>query len=512
MKGRNSQGRWKGLRWVGLFFGPVLAAVVYAVLPREYFDVSVGHTVAFSEAGRATLAVMTWMAVWWLTEAIDISATALLPVVLFPLLGIASVDATTTPYASSVIFLFLGGFLLALSMQRWGLDRRIALLTLRAVGTRPANMIGGFMIATAVMSAFVSNTATTALMLPIALSVIGLLRHQADGSAPEGGGSETEDGGRNFPLALMLAIAYAASIGGISTIIGTPPNLFLVGYLRNNEHVDITFLGWLRIGVPLVIVFLPVAWWLLTRWIYPVERRPITGARAMIREALREQGKANRGEKATFWVFVLTAGAWITRPLLTKLSIGGMHPLAQLSDPVIAMLAALVLFVIPVDVKERSFVMNWATARNVPWGVLVLFGGGLSLAAAVQANKVAEFLGAQAREFHAWPHVLLVLLIATATIFLTELTSNTATAATLVPILAALAPGLDVPVLRLVIPATLAASCAFMLPVATPPNAIIFGSGKVSIPQMARAGLWLNLIAIVLIMAVTYSGLIVLSR
>jgi sodium-dependent dicarboxylate transporter 2/3/5 len=502
---------WTWIRWAGLIAGPLLALWVYFLLPTEYFDVHAGAMAPFSEAGRATLAVMVWMAVWWLTEAIDISATALLPVVVFPLLGIASIDDTTAPYASSVIFLFLGGFLLALSMQRWGLDRRIALLTLRAVGTRPANMIGGFMLATAVMSAFVSNTATTALMLPIALSVIALLTTDESMPRPQSSDQPSNGGGHNFPLVLMLAIAYAASIGGISTIIGTPPNLFLVGYLRNNEHIDITFLSWLRIGVPLVVVFLPLTWWLLTRKIYPVERRPIAGAGAMIREALRKQGPANRGEKVTFWVFVWTAAAWITRPFLVRLSVGGFHPLAHLSDAGVAMLAGLALFVIPVDARERTFTLDWATARKLPWGVLILFGGGLSLAAAVQANKVAEFLGAQAREFHAWPEVLIVLLICAATIFLTELTSNTATAATLVPILAALAPGLGVPLLRLVIPAALAASCAFMLPVATPPNAIVFGSGQVTIPQMARAGLWLNLIAIVLIVGLAYSGLILLS-
>ena len=490
---------WTSTRWFGLVAGPLLALALYHLLPVHYVDSKSGALVPLASSARATLAVMAWMGVWWLTEALDIAVTALLPIVVFPLAGIASIGGATAPYANAVIFLFLGGFVLALSMQRWGLDRRIALVTLRFVGTRPSQMIGGFMLATAALSAFVSNTATTALMLPIGLSVIAL----ADRAG--GGGAESRER-RNFPVALMLAIAFASSIGGMATIIGTPPNLFLVGFLHDTQKIDVSFVGWLRVGLPLVAVLLPLAWLILTRWVYPVEREPIPGVQASIREALAELGGMGRGERSTLWVFVLTALAWIFRPLVVKWSVLGAHPLAQLSDTGVAMIAALALFLIPVDAGKRVFVMDWKSAEKLPWGVLILFGGGLSLASAVEHNQVAEFLGSQARAFASWPALLIVVLVTAATALLTELTSNTATAATLVPILAALAPGLGIPVLHLVIPATLAASCAFMLPVATPPNAIVFASGRVTIRQMLLAGVWLDLLAVLPVTALAYLG------
>jgi solute carrier family 13 (sodium-dependent dicarboxylate transporter), member 2/3/5 len=488
-------------RRLALVAGPVVAYVVFQLLPGHYPNAATGELVELSGAARATMGVMAWMALWWLTEAVEIAVTALLPIAVFPLVGIASISEATAPYANSVIFLFFGGFVIALSMQRWGLDRRIALTTLKLVGTRPANMVGGFMLACAALSAFVSNTATTALMLPVGASVIALARGRGDGAGSCAGRRD------HFPLALMLGIAYASSIGGMATILGTPPNLFLVGFLRDSQHVEVSFVGWLRIGLPLVAVMLPGAWLLLTRWIYPVAREPIPGAAEMIRETLAELGPFGRGERITLAVFATTAAAWVSRPLLVGLTILGARPFARLSDTGIAMLAAIALFVTPVDLRKRAFAMDWATAEQLPWGVMLLFGGGLSLAWAVEHHGVAEFLGAQAHALARWPTVAVVILVTTGVIFLTELTSNTATAATLVPILAAMAPGLGIPVMRLVIPATLAASCAFMLPVATPPNAIVFGSGYVTLPQMARAGLWLNLLAILPIAALAYLGL-----
>jgi len=487
-------------RRLALLAGPLAALAVYQLLPEQYVDPTNG-LVTLSIAARATLAAMTWMAAWWLTEAVDIAVTALLPIGLFPLIGVATIGEATAPYANSVIFLFFGGFVIALSMQRWGLDRRIALSTLRLVGTRPANMVGGFMLATAALSAFVSNTATTALMLPVGASVIALAGERR-------GGDETAAARREkFPQALMLGIAYAASIGGMATILGTPPNLFLVGFLRDNLHLEVSFVDWLRVGLPLVAVMLPGAWLLLTRWIYPVTREPIPGVAEMIRETLAELGPLGRGERITLTVFILTASAWISRPLLVGWTIFGERPFARLSDTGIAMLAALALFAAPVDLRKRVFTMDWATAEKLPWGVMLLFGGGLSLASAVERHGVAQFLGAQARALARWPELAIVILVTTAVIFLTELTSNTATAATLVPILVALAPGLGIAPLRLAIPATLAASCAFMLPVATPPNAIVFGSGYVTLPQMARAGFWINLLAVLPVTALAYLGL-----
>lgn len=473
------------------------------LLPHAFRD-STNEMVVFDFAGRATLAMMAWMAIWWLTEAIDLSATALLPLALFPLLGIADVQSTAAPYAHPLIFLFMGGLLLALSMQRWALDRRIALMTLRMVGSRPAHMVAGFMLVTAVLSGFVSNTATAAMMLPIALSVVALTASQGEGTG-EGKGEG------NFATCLMLGIAYAASIGGVMTIIGTPPNVFLISFLRETIaepwRMEISFVRWLAIGIPLAVVFLPIVWWLLTRVLYPVSPQGIPGGRELVNRQYRELGPASQAEWATFLVFCLAVLAWITRPLLQQAGWGSgaeaVRPLAGLSDTGIAMTAALLLFVIPAGRGTGGFVMNWETARQLPWGVLILFGGGLSLAAAVQANGVGEFIASHTRVLSGIPDWLVIGLVCAGIVFLTELTSNIATTATLLPVLAAMAPGLQINPLLLVVPAAISASFAFMLPVATPPNALVYASGNVRISQMARAGLWLNLIGILLITLMT---------
>ena len=492
-------------QWIGLFAGPVLAAVVYALLPTAYED-SAGVPIDFNNAARATLAVMTLMAVWWLTEAIDISATALLPIALFPLAGVADIKATTAPYGSDIIFLFMGGFLLALSMQRWGLDKRIALITLRLVGTSPPMMIAGFMVVTAVLSMWVSNTATAAMMLPIALSVVDLVLRQAgEDSLKDGGLGAEHSVGRNFALSLMLGIAYAASIGGIATIIGSPPNGIVVDFIEQNYGREVSFAQWMMIGLPLTAVFLPIAWVLITWVLYPIRVKRIEGGRAMIETEYHKLGPMKPGEWVTFIVFVCTAMLWIFRPLINTITIGASQPFADLSDAGIAMIGGLLLFLIPVNPRQGTFAMNWQTAVKLPWGILILFGGGLSLAAAVKANGVADFLGAQVAAFEGASAVVLVLIVVAVIIFLTELTSNTATTATLVPILAALAPGLGVDPYLLIVPAAIAASCAFMMPVATPPNAIVFGSGHVTIPQMCKAGVWLNLIGIALVTALAFT-------
>ncbi|MCH7545884.1 MAG: DASS family sodium-coupled anion symporter [Planctomycetes bacterium] len=484
------------IQWIGLISGPILALVCYELLPTSYENGS-GETVAFLAAGRATLAVMVWMATWWITEALDVSITALLPIGLFPILGITTIRTACAPYAHEMIFLFMGGFLLALSMQRWGLDRRIALITLKLVGTKPVNMVAGFMLATAGLSAFVSNTATTAMMLPIALSVTDLvLKDRTDGQ------------GRNFALCLMLGVAYAASIGGVATIIGTPPNVFLIGFIKDQYDIEISFVQWLAIGLPLTIVFLPLTWLLLTRVLYPIRLREIEGGAQLIASQYARLGPVNRGQWITFIVFTLTALSWIFRPLLQKVSFstvgGDVFPFDGLTDTGIVMIAAMLLFVIPVDIRQHTFTMNWETARKLPWGILILFGGGLSLAGAVRANGVAEFIGAQTVAFASMPNILIVLLVVTMMIFFTELTSNTATTATLIPILAGLAAALGLHPFMLIVPATIAASYAFMMPVATPPNAIVFGSGHVTIAQMCKAGLWLNIIGIALVTGLMY--------
>jgi len=485
---------------VGMYAAPLIAVLVYSLLPGKYND-PVGQTVPFTTEGRMTLALMTWMAIWWLTEAVEISTTALIPLALFPLLNVTDIKTAAAPYAHPLIFLYLGGFIIALSMQKWGLDKRIALTILGKVGTKPANMIGGFMLTTAFLSAFISNTATTAMMLPIALSVVTLLNTSANNH-----GQTTSHGG-GFGTALMLGIAYAASIGGISTIVGTPPNAFLVGFVGESiaeEHrMEIGFARWLVVGLPVTLVMLPVTWVLLTRFLFPLHTPQVKGGKELIEVEIAKLGIMKRGEWITLIIFGLTGLFWILRPFITDFSFnaGGREwmPFAGLSDTVIAMIAAGLLFSIPANPTKREFTMDWKTTSNLPWDILILFGGGMSLANAVKETGVAEFIGSQATFFAGVPTPILVLIITTAVIFLTELTSNIATTATLLPILAALAPGLGVDPYLLIIPATIAASCAFMMPVATPPNAIVFGSRQISLPQMMRAGIWLNLAGIIII-------------
>ncbi len=481
------------IRGWGLYAGPALAALTGLLLPDSHPGVD-GEIVAFGRPGRATAAVAIWMAVWWLTEAIPIYATALLPLVLLPLLGAGPVQETASSYANELIFLFMGGFLIALSMERWGLHRRIALLALRVVGDRPGNVVGGFMLVTALLSMWVSNTATTIMMLPVATSVIALVRRQIGGDA---------DAARPFAVCLLLGIAYAASIGGIATPIGTPPNLFMLSYVRTELDREISFVRWMGVGLPLVAVFLPATWLLLTRRLYPVRLERIAGARRLVRESLAELGPMSRAERITACVFLGAAGLWLTRPWLAGLQLAGVTPLAGLSDAGIAMLAALVLFVVRAE-RGGPAALDWDVAVRLPWGVLILFGGGLSLGNAIRENGVGELLGGQVASFAGVPHVVVLIGVIAGIVFLTELTSNTATTATLVPILAALAPGLGLDPLLLVVPAAIAASCAFMLPVATPPNAIVFGSGLVGMAEMSRAGFWLNWIGVGVVGALTY--------
>ncbi len=492
---------------VGLFAGPLLAGLGYAALPDTYAGPA-GELVDFDRGGRATAAVAVWMAVWWLSEAIPLYATALVPLVLLPLLGAASMREAAAPFAHELIFLFMGGFLLALSMQRWGLHRRIALLVLRLFGERPVNLVGGFMVVTALLSMWVSNTATAVMMLPVAASVVELLARQTGSADASEALDDPHSPLRSFAVALLLGIAYSASIGGVGTPIGTPPNLFLVSYARSHLGVELSFVRWMGLALPLVVVFLAITWLLLTRVLHPIRLGRIEGGAAVVRRELTALGPMGVGERIVLAVFLATSLLWITRPLLTELSIGGVRPLAGLTDTGIAMLAALALFVAPVDRRAGEFVLDWPTAVKLPWGILVLFGGGLSLAAAIHANGVGEWVGAQVAGFGGVPSLWVVAAVVTIIVFATELTSNTATTATLVPVLAALAPGLGLAPMVLAVPAALSASCAFMLPVATPPNAVVFGSGFVTLQEMSRTGFWLNWIGVGLITAFTWLAVV----
>lgn len=432
----------------------------------------------------AALGLMLLMATWWSTEAIPIPATALLPIVLVPALGLGTIGQATAPYANPIIFLFLGGFTLGLAMQRWNLHRRIALLTLKAMGDQPRRQIAGFMLATAFLSMWVSNTATAIMMLPIGLSVVAMM----DNTNPEGV--------RKYATALLLAIAYSASIGGIATLIGTPPNALLAAYLSENQGISVGFARWMVLGVPVTLVMLVLTWWWLTRRDFGIGRASDSGQ--MIRDELAKLGAMSRGERLVAVVFVITATAWIFRPLLSA----SLMP--WLSDTGIAIAAAIAMFLIPVDTRQGTFVLDWDSANKLPWGVLLLFGGGLAMAGVISSSGLAEWIAGSLGVAGALPTIVMMVIVAAVIIFLTEVTSNTATAAAFLPLLGALAMAQDVSPLLLTVPAAIAASCAFMMPVATPPNAIVFSSGHMQISDMIKAGFALNLMGIVVVTLITY--------
>ena len=417
-----------------------------------------------------TAAVALWMVIWWITEAIPIPATSLIPLAAFPLLGVRSSPATAANYANENIFLFMGGFIIALGMEKWGLHKRIAMRTIQLLGTGMRTVVLGFMVASAVLSMWISNTATAMMMLPIAMAVLSKF--------------EGREGADRLGIALMLGIAYAASVGGIGTLIGTPPNIVLSG------QVDIDFAKWMQVGIPLVVVFVPLIWFYLVRIASPV---PKGGGALDLKEEIEALGPMNRGEWIVLAVFALTALGWILRrPVLSQV-------VPEIADATIAMTGALLLFVIPVDWEKREFAMDFKQALKLPWGILLLFGGGFALADAMESSGLSGWLGAQLSVLEGLPVWLVVLVICAFMAALTELTSNTATTITMLPILAATSKGMGIEPLQLMIPATMAASCAFMLPVATPPNAIVYASGRVKLSKMFTTGIWMNLMGIILV-------------
>jgi sodium-dependent dicarboxylate transporter 2/3/5 len=423
--------------------------------------------------------------------------------VTFPLLGIAPLSQVLPPYAADVIFLFMGGFIIGLAIERWGLDRRIAFFTLRLVGARPGAIVGGFMAVTAFLSMWVSNTACAAMMVPIALSVVDLvLRGRTGASLKELGAiPATLVPERNFAMGLLLCIAYAASIGGMATLIGSPPNGIAARYIRQTFDRDVSFFDWVLVAGPFTLIFLPIAWFLVTRVLFRSDIVEIEGGRRHFDTEYRKLGPLSRGERTVLAVFAVTALLWISSPLLKRIAIGGVSPLAGLSDAGIAMLAALALFLLPVDRTNGIRAMNWATAAKLPWGVLMLFGGGLTLATAIESNGVSKFLGSLSRDLAGAPPILVLLIITGMTVFLSELTSNTAQVATMVPVLSAMSPAIGMSPYVLILACTLGASSAYMMPVGTPPNAIVFGTGLVPLAQMMKAGFWLNLAGILVITA-----------
>lgn len=462
----------KNFRWIGLIGGPLFGLFIYFLVPDSFTGLD-NSSVTIGHAGKLTAGLASWMAVWWLGESIPIYATAMLPLAVLPLGGARTMKETALGYAHPLIFLFIGGFMLALALERWQLHKRFALMVLRIIGTSPIKLVGGFMFVCATMSMWITNTATTLVMLPIALSVIRIYESQFPDK-------------KNLALCLLLGIAYSASIGGIGTIVGTVPNIFTVSFLESEMGIRVSFLQWMKIGVPVVVIFVPIVWLMLTRFIYPLDNEAIDES---VLDTKPEPW--NNGSKLTLMIFLLTAFCWMFRPLLIKID-----ALQHLSDGGIAVIAALLLFIIPSNIKEKEFLIDWETAVRIPWGIVILLGGGISLATAISGNGVSELLASNLSGLEGIHPLLMSLAVVTLIIFLTEMTSNVATTTALIPMFAAMAVGLGIAPITIIIPATIAASCAFMLPVATPPNAIVFGSGLLHIPQMAKAGIWLNIIGI----------------
>ena len=470
--------------WLGRLLSPLIALSVYALLRLNWPEQQLPNTACLTASVGALIAGL------WITEAMPLPVTALLPLVLFPLLGVLPLREAAAPYASPPIFLFMGGFMLALAMERWNLHRRIALHILRYAGRSMIGLLSGFILATAFLSMWISNTATTVMMVPIVLSVVTW----AEGKLPEADA-------RRFGGSILLAVAYAASIGGSMTLVGTPPNVLLAAFARDELGMALPFGKWMVLAVPLGTVLLLILVGYMS-WTLPgsvAELTRFTGS--LVRRELESLGPVTRAEKIVISVFVVTVLAWLTHDWLEKLpwAVTLCPWLPRLTDEMIAILGAVALFVIPVDFESNEFALDWETAIRLPWGVLLIFGGGLSLARAVSASGLDRWIASQVAGWGHLPAWALAMAIATVVIFATELASNTATASAFLPILAAAARGIGVSPMVLLVPATIAASYAFMLPAGTPPNAIVFGTGHLTIQRMARVGLFMNLVAILVV-------------
>lgn len=458
----------------GLLAGPFSFLAIYFLW----------HPQGLSQEALAVLAVTSWVAVWWITEALQVEVTALLPIVLFPMTSGLSLSDTCASYGHKFIFLFIGGFILAIAIEKWNLHRRIALSIIHLVGTNLSYIILGFMVSTAFLSMWISNTATAVMMLPIGTAIVGQM-----------GG--TDGGNLQFGKALMLAIAYAASIGGIATLIGTPPNIILAGILEQTYHVELSFTQWFVFGFPISFALLVICWWYLTRIAFSFKNDQMDGGRNYIKEQLNDLGKMGFEEMLVLVVFILTALLWVFRSVVLK------QYLPALDDTIIAILAALVLFLLPTKQKGKRL-LEWSDAVLLPWGVLMLFGGGIAIAEAFDKSGLATYIAIQLGSLNGIHLFVLLLIIIASVNFLTEITSNLATASVLLPVLAPLALAMNIHPYPVMVACTVAASCAFMLPVATPPNAIVFGSGYLKINDMMRAGVWMNVVSIILLTLAVY--------
>lgn len=440
----------------------------------------------FNEPIYDVIALAIWMIVWWVTEAVPIPVAALLPIIILPLTGVFTVSQATAPYASPIIFLFMGGFLIALGLEKHGLHLRLALSLLKITGSSGNGIILGFMIASSLLSMWISNTATAVMMLPIASSVVGLL-------------SSKQGLNKNFALALMLSIAYSANIGGTMTLIGTPPNVVMAGYLNQLLNFQMGFAEWLMIGIPTGLLLLTLTYYLLTRVLFANNIKHVEGSTELINSELKKLGKISREEKLVITVFLITAFGWILKPQINEL-IG--KPL--LTDHITAMIGGVLMFSMPVNLKDQNFLMRWDDTSKLPWGILLLFGGGMALANALAEVGIIEMIGEFVSSITQVQPLIFILVITLIVLLMTEVMSNVALVTILIPVIIGVANGININPLLLIIPATLSSSCAFMMPISTPPNAIVFSSGHISMKDMMKAGIWLNLIAVLVIALLSY--------
>ena len=479
---QDSPHRYTPPKLIGLVAGPLLFVLFMFVI----------EPAGLSPEGRSVLASTLWIAVWWITEAIPIPITSLLPVILLPITGAMEGGDVVSAYGADIIFLFLGGFMLAIAMEKWNLHQRIALTIVKAIGASPRRIILGFMVATGFLSMWVSNTAATMMMIPVGLAVASQAARTLQGSEHEG---ELP----RFERSLVLGVGYSATIGGLGTLIGTPPLAIMAGLAPDLAGTSIGFGQWMMLGVPVVVVLMACTWLYLTGIAYRISFKELPGGRELIGKQLADLGRMTNQEKKVLIVFLFAAFMWVSRDFLWTDLIPGI------SDGMIAMIAMIALFALPSGKPHEPKIMQWEDSKTVPWGVLILFGGGLAIAAGFTSSGLSEWIGTQMGGLAGLNYIIIVIAAAALVLFLTEITSNTATATMILPVMASFATALGVHPLALMVPCAMAANSAFMLPVGTPPNAIMFGTGKLTIMQMVRAGWWVNLIALVLlILAVVF--------
>ena len=459
---------------IGLIIGPVIFLILIN-LPIQLI----------SEQADKVIAIAAWMVIWWITEAVSISVTALLPIIIFPITGIMDIKEVSANYGSSIVFLFFGGFIMALALEKVNLHKRIALTIIKLTGTSPNRIILGFMISTAFLSMWISNTASTLVMLPIGLSVIKLLIQDEDGFTSKD---------RNFALSIMLGIAFSANVGGIATIIGTPPNSVLIGFLEREHQIEISFLKWLTFGLPFSIIMITVIYFMMVKVIYPNGLKVFASSEALIQQEINALGKLRSEEKKVILIFGFAIFFWIFRTY-----INAAIPNLNISDTEISVWTAIILFVIPNNFIQGKFIIEWKDTSKIAWGILILFGGGLALASGLSKTGLIDIIASTIASYTGLSVLAIVSLLIILMLFMTELMSNVALVAVLAPVVAGVTIGLEIPLLYVLIPVTMASSCAFMLPMATPPNAIVFSSGYVKVKDMVKAGIFLNSISVLLL-------------